>query len=408
MSLNPKLIASITVSLITISLLSGCSNSESKVPLADKIEKPSKPAVLDLVTTINEQNASLRISPVAAPRILGYSLFAAYSASMLMPKGLEKELVIATAGSEVAATMILDPSKATELRSLQERYGAELYPASKEFGLSIAAKVLKIAAEDKYRESWSSWEPTDSGTTRFPWRPTGRGEPGFEPGWGILTPLNSDSNNCVLPAPNAELVVEQAKQMYSDFNVGDALGADVLWWLAGIATSTPAGQWMRIAVNAALDDNMSSEVALRMLTLAAMSAHDAGVLGWREKYRHNLARPETLWIELYGPNNKVKLPRDTPNHPSYPSGHSVFGGAVANSMILSRGDNPVRDFLPVDLYAPYETRSWQSTSGALREANYSRVNSGFHYPVDVEAGASLGKCVAESMDTNLDKLVEGL
>ena len=408
MSLNPKLIASISVSLITISILSGCSNSESKVPLADKIEKPSKPAVLDLVTTINEQNASLRISPVAAPRILGYSLFAAYSASKLMPEGLEKELVIATAGSEVAATMILDPSKAAELRSLQERYGSDLYPASKEFGLSIAAKVLKIAAEDKYEESWSSWEPTDTATTRFPWRPTGRGEPGFEPSWGNLIPLNNDSNYCTLPAPNAELVVEQAREMYNFFNVGDALGADVLWWLAGIATSTPAGQWMRVAVNAALDDKMSSEDALKMLTLAAMSAHDAGVMGWREKYRHNLARPETLWIELYGSNNKVKLPRDTPNHPSYPSGHSVFGGAVANSMILSRGDLPVRDFLPVDLYAPYETRSWPSTSEALKEANYSRVNSGFHYPLDVEAGASLGKCVSSAMNVNLDKLVEGL
>ena len=408
MSLNHKLLASISLSLISIFLLSGCSNSESKVPLADKVEKPSKPAVLDLVTTINEQNASLRISPVAAPRILGYSLFAAYSASKLMPEGLEKELVIATAGSEVAATMILDPSKAAELRSLQERYGSDLYPASKEFGLSIAAKVLKIARDDKYREAFTNWEPGAPATTKFAWKPTGRGEPGFEPGWGGLIPLNSDSNNCVLPAPDEDLVVEQAKQMYGEFTVGDALGADVLWWLAGIATSTPAGQWMRVAVNAALDDKMSSDEALKMLTLAAMSAHDAGVMGWREKYRHNLSRPETLWIELYGPNNKIKLPRETPNHPSYPSGHSVFGGAVANSMIIIRGDMAVRDFLPVDLYAPYETRSWQSTSEALNEANYSRVNSGFHYPLDVEAGASLGKCVASAMNVNLDKLVEGL
>lgn len=408
MSLNRKVFTSVSASLIALSLLAGCSSSEKSLPLADKVAKPLKPAVLDLVTTINEQNASLRISPVAAPRILGYSLFAAYSASKLMPEGLEKELVIATAGSEVAATMILDPSKATELRSLQERYGSDLYPDSKEFGLKIAAKVLKIAGNDKYKESWSSWEPTEAATTGFPWRPTGRGEPGFEPTWGVLTPLNKYSNDCVLPAPDEGLVIEQSKQMYSDFNVGKAVGVDVLWWLSGIATSTPAGQWMRIAVNAALDDKMSSEDALRMLTLSAMSAHDAGVMGWREKYRHNLARPESLWMDLYGENNKVKLPRETPNHPSYPSGHSVFGGAVANSMIIIRGDMAVRDFLPVDLYAPYETRSWQSTSEALKEANYSRVNAGFHYPLDVEAGASLGKCVATAMNNNLDKLVEGL
>ena len=408
MSLNRKFLASFSATLIFISILSGCSTSENSISLADKLEKPLKPAVIDLVTTINEQNASLRISPVASPRILGYSLFAAYSASKLMPEGLEKELVIATAGSEVAATMILDPSKAAELRSLQERYGSDLYPASKEFGLSIAAKVLQIADNDKYGESFVNWELGAPATTRFGWKPTGRGEPGFEPGWGKLTPLNKFSNDCVLPNPDEDLVIAQAKEMYTEFTVGKALGTDVLWWLAGIATSTPAGQWMRIAVNAALDDKMSSEAALKMLTLAAMSAHDAGVMGWREKYRHNLARPETLWIELYGPNNKIKLPRDTPNHPSYPSGHSVFGGAVATSMILSRGDTAVRDFLPVDLYAPYETRNWQSTSEALKEANYSRVNSGFHYPIDVEAGASLGKCVATSMDNNLDKLVEGL
>ena len=408
MSLNRKFLASFSATLIFISILSGCSTSENNISLADKLEKPLNPAVIDLVTTINEQNASLRISPVAAHRILGYSLFAAYSASKLMPEGLEKELVIATAGSEVAATMILDPSKAAELRSLQERYGSDLYPASKEFGLSIAAKVLQIADNDKYDESFVNWELGAPATTRFAWKPTGRGEPGFEPGWGKLTPLNKFSNDCVLPNPDEDLVIAQAKELYTEFTVGKALGSDVLWWLAGIGTSAPAGQWLRIAVNSSLDDKMSSEAALKMLTLAAMSAHDAGVMGWREKYRHNLARPETLWIELYGPNNKIKLPRDTPNHPSYPSGHSVFGGAVTTSMILSRGDAAVRDFLPVDLYAPYETRNWQSTSEALNEANYSRVNSGFHYPIDVEGGASLGKCVATAMNNNLDKLVGGL
>jgi len=390
---------------VSVFFLTSCSSESSELEIAKSIEKPLKPAAIDLVTTINEQNASLRISPVAAPRILGYSLFAAYTASKLMPDNLNKELVIASAGSEVAATMILDPSKAAELRSLQERYGADLYPESRAYGVEIAKKILDIAREDGYNNSWASWEPSDKGSTKFLWRPTGRGEPGFEPKWGILKPINSDSNDCILPNPSEEQVIAEARQMYESFDENTAVGADVLWWLAGVATPTPAGQWLRVAVNAALDDKMSSDEALRMLTVAAMSAHDAGVMGWREKYRHNLARPESLWRELYGENLKFTLPRDTPNHPSYPSGHSVFGGAVSESMIIHRGDKPVRDFLNFDLYAPYETRAWGSTTEALNEANYSRVNAGFHYPLDVIAGASLGKCVANKMNINLDQMV---
>lgn len=396
----------LTASMLAVALLSACGGGND-ADEAERLSNTTVPAAYDLVATINTQNAALRVSPVEAARIMGYSMFAAYAAYTLAEGEQDRDLAAATAGSEVAAALIKDPTKAANLRAIQARHGSVLDPETVEWAKAVAEKVLDRSKKTGYDESQQAWS-SKQGTTSYDWVPTGRKEPGFEPGWGRQIPLIAATQKCVLPIPSDEAVRAEATKLYHDFNEADAVGTDVLWWLAGIGTPTPIGQWMRIASNAAKDAGLDGKEALLMLTRAAVAGNDAGIMGWREKYRHNLARPETMWVKLFGEGSVPRLPRETPNHPSYPSGHSVFGGAVVESVAATLGDPPARDSQLPDLYAPGERRSWSSMSVALAEAGMSRVHAGFHFPMDVSAGQELGGCVANEVRLRLDEAVREL
>jgi hypothetical protein len=60
------------------------------------------------------------------------------------------------------------------------------------------------------------------------------------------------------------------------------------------------------------------------------------------------------------------------------------------------------------MYVPAQTKNWASATEALQEAGMSRVNAGFHYPMDISAGQELGRCVAEKVSNGLDKLSKEL
>jgi membrane-associated phospholipid phosphatase len=272
--------------------------------------------------------------------------------------------------------------------------------------LAIAQRTITVAKAKGYDDIDEAWSP-QRGTTSYAWEPTGRLEPGLEPRWGELGTIVASSKDCELPTPTDESIEREAQELLNSFDRTAAVGDDVMWWLAGTGSPTPAGQWMRLVVRALKAANADASTAMVVLTRAAVSGADAGVVGWYEKYRHSVARPETMWRNLDGKDAPV-LPRETPNHPSYPSGHSLFGAAVSSALLDEIGDVPLNDQLPPDLYVPGQKRAWPSVSAAFREAGVSRVNAGFHYPMDIVAGEQLGKCVADSVAADLDTVSKEL
>ena len=91
----------------------------------------------------------------------------------------------------------------------------------------------------------------------------------------------------------------------------------------------------------------------RLFALVNVAMADAGILAWREKYRHNLWRPvlgvrehdrstgpagsgqpsfdddaDCTWLPLGAPNTNVIGRNGTPPFPAYPSGHATFGAAA--------------------------------------------------------------------------------
>lgn len=386
-----------------LAMTTACS---SRAPEADPVARPVQPVAYALVNTINGLNASLRLSPLESSRILAYSMLAAWIAYQ-DSEPLERDRTAIVAGSEVAARLLQEPTRAIEARNLVRVYGVERDADAWTHGSKIAEAVLREASSVGYATSEMPWTPGES-AAGLPWAPTGRGEPGLEPGWGQLQPIVEASATCTLPAPNRQKVIAQARELLENFDRRTALGEDVMWWLSGTGTPTPAGQWLRIVVNSAQEQNLDPAVALEMLTKAAVAANDAAIIGWREKYRHNLARPESVWSTFDRVTVLPVLPRETPSHPSYPSGHSFFGAAVVKSVLPYLGDVTAFDQLPADLYVPAERRSWPSLSAALSEAGRSRVNAGFHFPMDVSAGQQLGTCVADAVSARLEVITSDL
>ena len=381
------------------------SNSEESLIEAQLFESDPVNFVSLLINSINRENAEFRVTPLVAARNMNYIMLAGYLAYKESGKELNAE------SSSIAAAMVTanyiygSEKESSWISRIERNYKND--KASLEFGHKIGEKVIAIAKEDNYLKTYNESESRNKVTPRidgYSWVTTGRDEPGLEPQWGSLTPVIVENKKCILNSPDLKEVENQAKVMLENYNDKNAFHSDVLFWLAGVATDTPGGQWMRILNNKlSLDKNRNLKEKFKIATMAAISNYDVSIQLWEEKYRHNLLRPESLW-EKNGIT--IDLPRETPNHPSYPSGHSGFASATGEIIKHFYGNTEISLSLPADLYTVAESRNWESVDQAIVEAGNSRVLSAFHYPVDVAAGNKLGQCVSNNVIVNFDKRVE--
>lgn len=229
----------------------------------------------------------------------------------------------------------------------------------------------------------------------FAWVPTSLGYVREAPRWGELRPLAASTEAmqaCRLEEPDRARILQEGIHLMQTHSLERSSGYEVTIWLGGSGTETPAGMWILMAAQAAED---AGKDPLEVAAAVAAAAHNATILGWSEKYRHNLIRPETLWELLH--TQKEPLLRDTPGHPAYPSGHSqvaAAGHTVISEMIGE--DTPVTLATPEVLGWPAQEVRFSSSREALESASRSRIDAGFHYPADTEAGEKLGECVART------------
>ncbi|KAA9028644.1 vanadium-dependent haloperoxidase [Niallia endozanthoxylica] len=100
------------------------------------------------------------------------------------------------------------------------------------------------------------------------------------------------------------------------------------------------------------------------------AVNDAFVMSMYFKYLYDTARP----IQ-YGSNVAAVI--DTPQSPSYPSGHAAIAGC--SQMVLSH-------------FFPSESASIQRK---MEECAQSRVYAGVHFKADIEAGLKLGRQIGK-------------
>ena len=376
------------------------SKASNEPPLQNIIREYTS---VDLSKTLQDRVGVMRFQPTDASRLYAYALLAedlAYQAT-------KSQQVSAAAGGIVASYLVPSKPMTSEIGAFFSRQQVVVGDKNYNLGKKYADKIIAISVKDNYLNKINVDLPETKLSKSYQWVPTGTGDGALDPNFAKVKPLLASSTNCTIPAPTDTEVKAEGEAMYKDFDPAKAVGKDVLWWLAGVGTSSPSGYWLRITNTIIADNKISQPEASKIISQVAVADFDAAIMIWRYKYGINMLRPETLWKNLYGaPINK--LPRDTPNHPSYPSGHSGFSAAAAGVLIANLGNIPIHDTLPPDLYATIWKKSWPSIKDAVTEASTSRINAGFHYPMDVKAGQDLGYCLGSSTAKEYSILTKGI
>lgn len=138
------------------------------------------------------------------------------------------------------------------------------------------------------------------------------------------------------------------------------------YWGDGPATK----QWTPI-IDILIDTyRVSAPRAARILAAVQAGINDAFVVTWYFKYLWNIARPNQL-------DQHLATLLCTPNHPSYPSGHSVMAGC--SQVILSY----------------FFEKEAERLKELAEECAVSRLYAGVHFPIDNEEGLRLGRQIGE-------------
>jgi membrane-associated phospholipid phosphatase len=126
----------------------------------------------------------------------------------------------------------------------------------------------------------------------------------------------------------------------------------------------------------------------------AIAMHEAIIATWKFKYTHNLIRPVT-YIQQHMESQWLPL-IVTPAHPEYPAAHATLSAAAAYALTQTLGNNVSftdRTYEDIGL-APRTYASFEVAGG---EAGLSRLYGGIHYAPSINAGASVGKQVAQNV-----------
>jgi membrane-associated phospholipid phosphatase len=130
-----------------------------------------------------------------------------------------------------------------------------------------------------------------------------------------------------------------------------------------------AGEWNRTADELIRSHHRTEAEAAQILAYANAAAFDAQIDCFVTKYTWWFRRPAQV-------NSSITTAFATPNHPSYPSGHScissAFGSVLADAFPSER----------------------EGLDALVEEAGLSRIYAGIHYHFDVEAGQGVGRRAA--------------
>ena len=282
--------------------------------------------------------------------------------------------IAATAGAAAEILAYLYPSDASNFRNLgEEAARAALtagvnYPsdvvAGLQLGRAVGAQVVAMAQSDGSQAVWTGPVPTGPGL----WVGATPLEPlaGTWKTWVLTTgaqlrpgpPVPHDS-----PQKRAEL--DEIKNYPRTF-ASNARG--FYYQTAEGVFNVFYDQLSKRIFEYGLDANPPA--AARAYALAAIAHNDGSVACWDAKYTYWAARPNQL-------DSSIVTLFNQPGHPSYPSAHGCFSGAIAR--VIGRLFPEFADLMENKAVEAAESRLW----------------SGIHYRSDLEAGLAIGRRVGD-------------
>ena len=192
--------------------------------------------------------------------------------------------------------------------------------------------------------------------------------------WGVKAFFLEPEDLYLTPTPpNLAGLQTAAAEVQTTKTVGPAdqlaaqLAIAILWNKVPPNGPFTAGEWNQKADSLIVAHHRTEIEAARILAIANIAGFDSQIDCFQTKYVYWVARPAQV-------NNAITPAFGTPNHPSYPSGHSCISGAFAAAL---------SGVFPDDA-----TTSWLESQVA--EAGMSRVYAGIHYMIDITEGQAVG------------------
>jgi membrane-associated phospholipid phosphatase len=300
--------------------------------------------------------------------------------------GLPQPPIIASASAAVAAAAhatlsSLFPSQKSffDLKHTQAGLQGNGLQEGHEFGLLVAQKMLEKRQEDP--------SASDDGYAASMASGAHRPDPD-NPGQGFHAPFYGAQSRCFAvtdrhelnapPQPGSSEYLNALRQVRGKGIAPELMGTlptnlssrtatetliGIYWGYDGAAElGTPPRLYNQIVRAVAIAKNNSVDQNARLFALVNAAMADAGVLGWDQKYIHDLWRPvvgvrendpslgpaatgnnvlsddaDPAWLPLGAPNTNSNGKNGTPPFPAYPSGHATFGAAALHITRLFYG-----------------------------------------------------------------------
>lgn len=345
---------------------------------------------------------------------------AAIQAETTPPPLASRNLAIFHLALDRAAAQFEESTAAIAVDAAAVAVGTALYPAhAARFGEAaavdvvisrtareIAAQVLQGRASDGASKSISYIPSAAPGQ----WRRT---PPFFRPPelphWCDVQTFAIGKCDAFFPPPPPTLT---SAEWVADFNEVKSRGAAASttrtkdqteaarFWSDFSYTVTPPGHWNRIAAACIAERRLSTREVTRLFAQLNVAMADAAIVCWHSKYRFNFWRPVTSISRADEDGNPATDPDaqwmpllNTPAHPEYLSGHSVFSGAAAEVLRRVLGSDQC-EFVATSDTLRTTRRRFSSFSAAAAEISNSRVWGGIHFRSAVAQGEETGKKVA--------------
>lgn len=384
----------------------------------------------DIVTDWNQtavdEIRKLGLGPNPATRVLAITHIAGYEAvntitgthapyraalSVTRPASIEaaaasayySSLLLLFPGEKAALDVAFAKSLATVTDNDARKNGIQL-------GQAAAAAIFSERIGDGSSATAAYLGSTDAGK----WRPTPTLlQAAAEPWWRNVKPFALTKPDQFRPAPPPAITSVEFATAYletkalgksdSSTRTVDQTAIANFWRQAthipvnAVARSVSKAKELPLAENARL-------FALLNITLA-----DTRIAVWDAKYEYGFWRPVTAVQTTTDYGNAAAVPDatwlpllETPNHPEYPSGHSITGAGGFRTLATAFGSDEVAFAVGSDT-SPGFTRSFAKLSDAEQENANSRIYGGIHYRFSNETGITIGHTIADYVTTNLLK-----
>jgi len=331
------------------------------------------------------------------------------------------DAAVATAAYDVLSELVATaperapfPGRAGLLTTLSTAYDVSLDAidngAFEMQGVAIghaAAAAMLDAREGDGRFGPSQWDPD---STVGHWQPllNAMGQPILDPTpWaGLVNPFLIQSSSQFRSVPPPAL---GSAQWAAEFNEVKAIGrADSLtrtaeqtyiarWW-----QSAPVLSWNEVARQLIARNDLDAADSARLLALENLSAADAAINCWNDKYHFDFWRPWNAITTTLDDGNAGTTTDPTwtalltAPYPEWTSGHNCLDAAHVTVLRLFFGDAPGSFQITSTFPNPGgpQVRTFDTFAQPLAELIEARIWAGLHYRSGDVAGQLLGRNVA--------------